>query len=342
MDRYEVGPLSACRRLFRPLLAVILIMAGASGSAWAEEGRPRVISLYAAHTEVLLRLGARDNLIGVSGQETYNGPETEGWKRPPVYSIRDDVEKFLAAKPDLVLVRPMHMAAGSRLVETLQSSGVNVYSVQVVRAGDLYKYWRDLAKLVKRESEAEAMIADFDQKISAYHRAASARPDSEKPGVFVEAIHGPIKTFTPDSLPVWLVELGGGRNVAADAKPNAPGLIIADYGPERLLSKAKEVDIYLSQAGPMNRASLKQVQRRPIYKTIKAFKDGRVYKMSEDILARPTPSLLKGLEEIAELTGLKLDGQTAAAPAASGSAEEAVPDSSEPDEEPRVKLPPSE
>ena len=320
MDRYK-KPWSTCRRSLRSLLITVAALAGlmaASAPVLAEDGRPRVISLYAAHTEVLLRLGAKDNLIGISGQETYDGPETEGWKRPPVFSIRDDVEKFLAAKPDLVLVRPMHMAAGSRLVETLQSSGINVYSAQVVRAGDLYKYWRDLAKMVGRETEAEAMIVDFDRRISAYHQAASRRPDSEKPGVFVEAIHNNIKTFTPDSLPVWLVELGGGRNVAADAKPHAPGLIIADYGPERLLSKAKEVDIYISQLGPMNQTSLKQVKERAIYKTITAFKNGRVYKMPEDILARPTPSLLEGLEEIAALTGLVVEGQAepAAVPAA--------------------------
>lgn len=321
MNGCEVGTSAARRRIWLlPVMAAILaglILAGPiafAGPARAGDARPRVISLYAAHTEVLLRLGARDNLIGLSGQETYEGPETEGWKRPPVFSIRDDVEKFLAAKPDLVLVRPMHMAAGSRLVTTLQSSGIKVYSAQVVRAGDLYKYWRDLAALVDRGAEAETMIADFDRRISAYHQASIRRPESEKPGVFVEAIYSSIKTFTPDSLPIWLVELGGGRNAAADARAGAAGLIIADYGPERLLNKADEIDIYISQMGPMNRASLKQVEERHIYQPIKAFKDGRVYKLPEDILARPTPSLLEGLQAIAELTGLTPEPEAEAAP----------------------------
>ncbi|UQZ89081.1 peptide ABC transporter substrate-binding protein [Deltaproteobacteria bacterium Smac51] len=269
----------------------------------AEEGRPRVISLYAAHTEVLLRLGAKDNIIGVSGQETYTGPETENWE-PPVFSIRDDVEKFLAAKPDLVLVRPMHMAAGSRLVATLESAGVKVYSAQVVRAGDLYKYWRGLGALVGRDDEAEKMIADFDSKIAAYHEAASAKKD--KPGVFIEAIHDQVKTFTPDSLPVWLVELGGGRNVADDARPSSPGLIIANYGPERLLAKADQVDIFVSQIGVMNPHTLDKVKERNIYQPLKAFREGHVYKIPENIFARPTPSLLDGLEMIAGWTGLEI------------------------------------
>lgn len=306
----------------------------------AEEARPRIISLYAAHTEVLLRLGARDNLIGISAQESYSGPETEGWN-PPVFTIRDDVEKFLAAKPDLVLLRPMHLASGSHLISSLKAAGIKVHSEQVVKAGDLYKYWRSLAALVGREAEAETMILDFDRQISIYHAAADRRAEEAKPGVFLEAIHNQIKTFTPDSLPVWLVELAGGRNVAADAKVHAKGLFVTDYGPERLLAKANEIDIFISQSGPMNTSTLKQVKARDIYKPLRAFKDGRVYKIPEDILCRPTPSLLKGLAELASLTGL--DGELAGAETeAEANGPGASPDEShETEAKPGAGLPPA-
>ncbi|MDR0882226.1 MAG: ABC transporter substrate-binding protein [Candidatus Adiutrix sp.] len=287
------------------ILALMCLIAG-PGPAQAEKTYQRVISLYAAHTEMLLRLGARDRIIGVSGQETYQGPETAGWS-PPVFTIRDDVEKYLAAKPDLILVRPQHLASGSQLLDTLKRSGVKVYSAQVTRADGLYKYWRELAALVGCGPEAENIILDFDRQVSAYHQAASRRPESEQPGVFLEAIHDQIKTFTPDSLPAWLVGLAGGRNVAEDAQPQAKGLIIAPYGPERLLAKGAQVDIFIAQEGTMNHTPLKELKKRKIYKPLRAFKEGRIYQISEDILARPTPSLLKGLEQLAGLTGLKPD-----------------------------------
>ncbi len=306
------------RALYISIVGLILAVA-ATSQLQAEESKNyrRVISLYAAHTEVLLRVGAGDRLVGISAQETYQGPETRGWERPPVFSIRDDPEKFLAAKPDLVLVRPMHLAAGSHLVTTLRNAGVRVQAAQVLKAEDLYQYWRDLAGLVGKQAEAERMIADFDARISAYHQAAALRPDSEKPGVFLEAVHGPIKTFTPGSIPVWLVELAGGYDVAQDAAPRLPGLIVTDYGPERLLAKAKEVDIFISQTGPMNASTIEQVRGRSIYQPLKAVKEGRVYKIPEDILARPTPSLLVGLATIAKWTGLEV----AAAPLSDGGAE---------------------
>jgi iron complex transport system substrate-binding protein len=267
--------------------------------------RPRIISLYAAHTEILLRLGARDNLVGVSRQETYQGPETEGWTAPPAFAAGDDVEKFLAAKPDLVLLRPMHLA-NRPLIAALQQAGIKIKALQVLKSGELYQYWRDLGALVGRGGEAENMIGEFDHQTAAYYEAASRRPDREKPGIFLEALHDQIKTFTPDSLPVWLVELAGGRNAAGDARPQAAGLIIADYGPERLLAKAGEVDIFISQSGPMNNAPLDLIKKRRLYQPLRAFKEGRVYKISEAVLARPTPSLLEGLKEISALTGLEV------------------------------------
>ncbi len=259
--------------------------------------RPRIISLYAAHTEVLLRLGARDNLIGVSQQESYDGPETEGWT-PDTFTFRDDVEKFLAAEPDIILVRPQHVAGGRHLADALERAGIRVLPLQVTRASDLYAYWRELGALAGREAEAEKMIADFAAEVAGYEKAAAARRD--KPGVFVEAIHKEVKTFTPDSLPVWLVELAGGRNIAADAAPASPGVVIADYGPERLLAKSAEVDIFLSQDGAMNRTPLPQLMERNIYRPLPAFRNGRVHKIPEALIARPTPSLLLGLRMLSE------------------------------------------
>lgn len=288
----------------RRLLPLFIIVCAAFPCLAGDTPGPRIISLYAAHTEVLLRLGARDNIIGVSRQESYNGPETEGW-RPETFSYKDDVEKFLAAKPDIVLARPQHTAGGKHMTEALESAGIRVLPMQVLAASGLYGYWRELAALVGREKEAEEMIAWFDREVMRY-RAASNKKKAN-PGVFIESIHREVKTFTPDSLPVWLVELAGGRNVANDAEPATPGVIIAEYGPERLLAKADEIDIFLSQQGAMNRTPVEAVRQRDIYQPLAAFKHGRVFKIPEAILARPTPSLLEGLALIAGWTGLEVE-----------------------------------
>ena len=290
--------------LFFLLLLLLLPTAVQAQKKTEAKTYQRIISLYAAHTEVLLRLGAKDQVVGVSAFESYDGPETKDFK-PEVFSLKDDVEKFLAAKPDLILVRPMHLAAHSYNLEALQRSGITVKALQVIKASELYDYWRELGLLVGREKEAEQMIDDFDSAIAPYHQAASQR--TARPGVFVEAIHQSVRTFTPDSIPMWLVSLAGGTNVASDAIANASGLIIAAYGPERLLSKASQIDIFIAQNGPMNMVDLADIKERKIYQPLKAVKEGRVYQISEDIFARPTPSLLEGLKLLAAWTNLKID-----------------------------------
>ena len=73
----------------------------------------RIISLYAAHTENLFALGLDGGIIGVSRSETFP-PRA---KERPVFSYREDPERLLAARPDLVLTRPMIDGNGLASVE---------------------------------------------------------------------------------------------------------------------------------------------------------------------------------------------------------------------------------
>ncbi|MDR1039876.1 MAG: ABC transporter substrate-binding protein [Deltaproteobacteria bacterium] len=281
-----------------PVASAGAAMPGAASSAAAQQAvsgeasKPlRIISLFAAHTEIVLREGGRDSLVGISEQETYDGPETDGWDRPPAFSIHDDVEKFLAFKPDLILVRPQHLNAAPNLFETLEGTGIRIWSRQITEAEGLFGYWQELGSLIGRQAEAERMTEGFKAALVPFE-ANLNRPG--RPGVFLESIHREIKTFTPDSIPVWILGYAGGRNVASDAEPSRAGYIVANYGPERLLSKASEVDVYLSQEGPMNRVPLSEITGRDIFRTLPAVKNGRVFKVPENLMSRPTPSLLDG------------------------------------------------
>ncbi|MDR2301655.1 MAG: ABC transporter substrate-binding protein [Deltaproteobacteria bacterium] len=277
-----------------------------------ESAKPnlRIISLYAADTEILLRLGARDQLVGISRQETYDGPETKDWPRPPEFSIHDDVEKFLAAAPDYILIRPMHLSASPALFQTLEKTGIKIWSRQCTEAKDLFDFWRELGEISGKQDQVNSMIEEFQAKIAALtyqdpqngqgqaqnQDQNKAQGQNQRPGVFLEAIHKEVKTFTPDSIPVWLLTLAGGRNVADDSEPTRPGQIVANYGPERLLEKADQVDVFISQEGPMNKVDLKTVKERKIYAVLPAFKNNRVYRIPEELISRPSPSLVEGLE----------------------------------------------
>jgi iron complex transport system substrate-binding protein len=212
------------------------------------------------------------------------------------------VEKFLSAAPDYVLARPQHLDANPSLFATLTKNGIKIWSGQCLRAADLHDFWLELGLLIGRENQARSMIANFKNDLSPF--LDFSRENSKKPGVFLESIHKDVKTFTVDSIPIWLLTLAGGRNVASDAQAVRPGQIVANYGPEKLLEKSEEVEIYLSQQGPMNSISLDEIKKREIFRSLPAFKNDRVSRVPEDLISRPTPSLIQGLRLMKE----KIDG----------------------------------
>ncbi len=95
----------------------------------------RIISLYGAHTENLFSLGLDQEIIGVTRHESY--PARALTK--PVFSYHDDPEKFLAARPDLVFVRPMIDRGYPQFVTRLEKSGIAVVSLQPATVSEMYE-----------------------------------------------------------------------------------------------------------------------------------------------------------------------------------------------------------
>jgi iron complex transport system substrate-binding protein len=117
----------------------------------------RIISLYPGHTENLFSLGLDAEIIGVSPSETY--PEKALAK--PVFSYHDDLEKFLQARPDLVLIRPMIDRGYARLLAGLEKNGITVVSLQPGNLDEIYRYWQTLGTLTGKEAESGRMVAGF-------------------------------------------------------------------------------------------------------------------------------------------------------------------------------------
>ena len=254
----------------------------------------RIISLYAAHTENVVSLAAADRLIGIDRQSTrLNGVEAKA-----VFSYHDDPERFLAARPDLVLIRPMIERGYPRLVRRLKQSGIQVISLQPTTVDHLEEYWRLLGTLVGREAQADGMVDTFQSTVMAFQRLSGQVDDPVR--VYFEAIHRKMKTFSPRAMAIFALETAGGVNVAADAPVRANNNI-AVYGKERLLAHAADIDVFLSQQGAMNQATVAMIMAEPGFSAIKAVKTGRVYLVDESIVSRPTLGLLKGICQIGRL-----------------------------------------
>lgn len=251
----------------------------------------RIISLYGAHTENLFALEAATALIGVSRHDNY----PPAVRHKPVFSYHDGLERFLAADPDLVLIRPMIDRGYAPLIAGLEKNGITVVSLQPTAMEDMYAYWRTLGLLCGRQTQAEDQIASFRQAVRAFQ--GLTRNVHTRQRVYFEAIHKRMKTFVPGSMPIFALEAAGGTNVAADAQ-RVRNTNIAYYGKERILSRATQIDVFMAQYGTMNQPTIERIANEPGFAAIKAVQNGRICIVDEPLVARPTRRLLAGIDQI--------------------------------------------
>jgi iron complex transport system substrate-binding protein len=254
----------------------------------------RIISLYGAHTENLFHLGLSSEIIGISVNDRFP-PQVQGKQR---FSYHDDAEKFVAARPDLVLIRPMIDNGYPALIRQLERYDITVVSLQPADILAMFEYWRTLGRLTGRIETAENMVSEFQRKTRKVQSCLPREEDRKK--VYFEAIHSRMKTFTPGSMAIFALESAGGINVATEAEASR-NTNIAHFGKEKILAKAHEIDVFLAQKGIMNPVSIEQIVNEPGFHVLKAVKTDQVFLIDENMVSRPVPRLFEGIMTIGKL-----------------------------------------
>jgi len=287
--------------LFAPCLVLLLATLASAASITDSEKRTltfsqpfkRIISLYPAHTTNLLDLGLNEEIIASNSHDT---------RLPgrPVIQYDEDPERFLALKPDLVLVRPMISRAYPELVGILEKNNVLVVSLQPTKPSELFAYWMTLGTLTGREQQAQAMVETFNKTLAAVTKSLEKIPQELRKRVYFEAMHKQMKTFSHNSIAMFVLESAGGINIAADAD-QIRETNIAAYGKERILAKARQIDVFLAEHGRMNPVSVDDIVKEPGFEVIKAVRNNQVFLIEEKMVSRPTMELLDGIRLVHSL-----------------------------------------
>ncbi len=254
----------------------------------------KIISLYGAHTENLFYLGAEKQIVGVSINDTFPQEVKEKHR----FSYHDDAEKFIAADPDIVIIRPMIDKGYYKLFSALEKLGIVVISLQPSNIEEMYEYWLKLGSITGKNQQAFAMVNDFKNQVNSFN-ALSAKINTNKK-VYFEAIHSRMKTFTQNSMPGFVLKTAGGINIAVDAKASRD-TNIAHYGKEKILSHAAEIDVFLAQNGIMNNVTKATIVNEPGFQAIKAVATDQVFLIDEEIISRPGFRLLIGIKTIGRI-----------------------------------------
>ncbi len=147
-----------------------------------------------------------------------------------------------------------------------------------------------VGKLAGAEKAADDLVANMEQKQKTITDKLAGLADKDKPVVYYEVWHDPIMTGGPGSFHHELITLAGGINVAANTDKSYPTLSL-----ESLIAGKPQIMMYGHGAQAKD-----EVQKRPGWESMPFAKDGKIYLVDENVVSRPGPRIIDGLEIIAK------------------------------------------
>ena len=260
-----------------------------------EEPAQAIISTYSAITENLFALGAGIQVIGIGTSEAY---PPEALELPSYSYSKDDVEKFIAAGPDVIFFREAVATKYEDLVAELKGAGITVIALA---NKNFDEYVTTIAKVVGKEETAEKMLSDFHAQMDALKERADKVPEDERVGVFFESRAKEYNTASETSMAYAGLELINVINVAKENMEKDTTSSIADFGEEYLLAEADNIDVYIAQLGAMNKdVTVESIKARPGFDVIKAVKEDRIFIVEEKLISSLTFRQIEGLTQIFE------------------------------------------
>lgn len=244
----------------------------------------RFVSLAPNLTEIAFAIGAGDRLVG---NTTFcNYPEQAKSITKVGDTLQPSIERVLALKPQLVLVSTASQLQA--FTSQLEEHGIALYINDPQSLEDVFLSITNLGDVLNESAAASDLLSQLRARTETVERAVAGRP---RVRVFFQLSGQPLYTAGKSSFVTNLIERAGGQSVTADVNEAWPRL-----SDEAALASRPEAVIMLSGESMGAAANLKvarALQNSPAVRT------GRLYVIDGDLLTRPGPRLVDGLEQIA-------------------------------------------
>ena len=244
----------------------------------------RIASLSPGATEVLYAVGAGPQVVATDLQSDYP-PEAESTTR--LDAFQPNVEAIVGVEADLIIIA----VDQDNIVEALDNLDKTVLFLEVPGTIDgVMEQVRLLALVSGHESEGERLAQEMEGRVEAV--IDKLVDVLEGPRIYHE-LDNTFFTVAPESFVGDFYRLLEAQNIAAGAPSAYPQLT-----QEEILDRDPEV-IVLADADAGE--SPETVKARPGWSAISAVKNDRIYVVDPDVVSRPGPRVVEGLEELARV-----------------------------------------
>lgn len=244
----------------------------------------RIISLAPSITETIYALGAQDQLIAVTDFCKYP-PEAQQKEKVGGF-INPNLEKIVSLNPDLVIVTADSQQ--DKLFSQLQRLHIPVFVTNPGSLKETFQAITQIGEVCGKKENAEKINVSLKQRVAKIEEKIKNAP---RPKVLLLWSEDPLITAGKDTFTDDLIKLAGGINIAHDSNIKYP-----KYSIEEILRRKPDIIITTSMD---DKSAL--WERWKTWTEIPAVKNKRIYSMSCDFIARPAPSIVDGLEQLAKV-----------------------------------------
>jgi iron complex transport system substrate-binding protein len=288
--------LSACTATATPVMpsptvqAPIALTDGLGRTITLSSPAQRVVSLAPSNTEIMFAIGAGSQLVGRDAFSDY----------PEEAQLVTDIgggfgelesEVIVSLQPDLVLASDLTPPEQIQLLEEL---GITVFSLSNPTEFDgLYTNILTVATLSAHEAEGQALVESLKGRVTAVEQKITSVQD--RPLVYYE-LDGtdPNAPWTPGpgTFISMLINKAGGENLGNMLQSEWAQISI-----ETLIEQDPQI-ILLGNAH-WGGITPEGVAARSGWDILSAVQDGQIFPFDDNLVSRPGPRLVDGLEDMA-------------------------------------------
>ena len=253
----------------------------------------RVVSLAPSNTEILYYVGAGAQTIG---RDEFSDYPAEVKDLPAIGGSWGgyDLEAIVALNPDLVLAAEINTL---EQVQAITDLGLTVYYLSnPVTLPEMYGNLETVARMTGHEAETAVLVESLKARVLAVVENVKRTAADDRPLVYYELdATDPSAPFTfgAGTFLDALITVAGGVNMG-----NTLGTAWAQISAEMVIELNPTI-ILLGDAA--YGTTPESVAARPGWKDIDAIRNSNVYPFDDNLVSRPGPRLVEGLEALAKV-----------------------------------------
>ena len=246
----------------------------------------RIVSLAPSVTEMLFALGLDDEIVGVT--EFCNYPP-QATTKPKVGYSSPNLEAIVRLEPELVLAPRAFLRAD--LLSKFEELKIPTFILEAKTIEDIYSQILTLGRILGKTPEAIKLSTAMRKRVGTLSALVENLP---RRSVLYILNTEPLITVGPGSYVHHLIELAGGRNIAEKAAMPYPRLDM-----EEVLRQNPDVLIF--SGGKFGGIPDVEHTKWARWKSIAAVQQGALFEVESDLLNRPGPRVVEGLDALIKI-----------------------------------------